>query len=168
MENIGTGRLASTTAMTTLSVVTARMDTMAASASVINDQQESNEMPTVYKAKLEFQTEEDIPDHRATSHTIMFESDQDQRGPLTAQVMRWFANRHEAAPEYFYRLCAVEVCGQRFEPFQDDGFLHGPDVSPYFVWKIDAQRRPTEISLESIGWEPNRMDHLSRVIQGVH
>lgn len=122
----------------------------------------------IFKAKLEFQSEKDILDNMADSITITFEAVRNEQAALITEVMRWFANRHEAVPEYFTRLCALDICGQRFSKIEPNGHLESSAVAPCFVWKIDSKRIPKDVTLESIGWKREDMDHLARVIQGVH
>ncbi len=125
-------------------------------------------MPKIYKAKLEYQSDEDIQQNVGSSTSIMFQSEFSAGDHLVHAVMRWFANRHRAVPEYFGRLCAVTIYGQRFSEIDHDGSLDTSSVGPVTEWKIDAYRIPKDASLEAIGWKTEDLSHLARVIQGVH
>lgn len=119
----------------------------------------------VFKAKLEFQTEDDMRDNVASSHTIMFSSVTRAGADLTRDVMRWFLNRRQNMPEHFTRLCALTICGQRFPEFREDGYLEGCSAAPFIEWKIDAHPLPEGVDLSSLGW---KFDDLSRLAQILH
>ena len=120
-------------------------------------------MPKIYKARLEYQTPENIRDNHASSSLIMFESDC-SGDDLIVQVMRWFINRKKAVPEIFSRLCAVDVWGQSFKQFDEDGYLPSNDAGLGANWKIDGKPIPSAISIEDIGWWNGSLSHLARVM----
>ena len=125
-------------------------------------------MTKIFKAKLEYQSEDDIEENIASSITILFASEFETYEELFGDVMRGFASRHRAVPDLFNRLCAMDVCRQEFSKIAEDGSLENSNSGFYRVWKIDADRLPPGVMLESIGWKAEGMTHLARVIQGVH
>lgn len=118
---------------------------------------------SIYKAKFEFQTAEDIVANVASSTEIRFQSS--SCDDALRDAILWFANRQSSVPEYFTRLCAVDICGQRFRRIEGAGTLASNNVGPFLEWKIDANPLPGGFKLSQIGWDVGDMTNMMRKAQ---
>lgn len=83
-----------------------------------------------YEALLEFNTGEGV-----TTHHIRFVSK--YRGDAVTDVFRWWANRHEAIPDYFKELYCVKVSSVTLQKIDKTGYLHPDSGMNFFEWKYD-------------------------------
>lgn len=89
----------------------------------------------IFQAHVEFQTPDDVRQRRASSASIVFESDDP---PSAAKdVAKWFAERHEAIPDYWHTLCAYKVYVVVPQRIEANGHLRGATGFPCYEWKCD-------------------------------
>ena len=88
----------------------------------------------VYRAHYEFKTE-DTPPGEAMSGTIQYLSDTPAKA--ADDFRRWWRKRHEAAPEHFKRILAVNIYEVILQRIDDTGYLPQNIGARAYEWKCD-------------------------------